>query len=178
MDKMAEEARSQMPSAAETRVAPIRPGMPVDKPDWDAGLNGSEHPETARLRIEQAYVQSIAGLKRESLDKSYAYLSGLIDKAREELVHARSASNEVRRAALQQHLDELVAYSAGHGISVKLPNRNGEALGQSLANFYVVEEIPAFLGEVKFMIDLWCDQGLIKSHDEMLALTGLADRAG
>ena len=173
---MAEEARTQMPSAADHRVAPIRPGMPVDKSAWGADLSGGEHPETARLRIEQGYVQSIAGLKRESLDNSYAYLSELIDKAKEELVHARSATNEVRRAALQQHLDELVAYSAGHGINVKPPNRNGSAGSQALANFYVLEEIPTFLGEIKFLIDLWHDQGLIKIHDEMLALTGLAER--
>jgi len=166
-----------MQSAADDRVAPIRPGMQVDQTPWGADFAGGEHPETARLRIEQGYVRSIAGLKRESLDNSYSYLSELIECAKEELVHARSATNEVRRAALQQHIDELVAYSAGHGINVKPPNRNGSALSQALANFYVVEEIPTFLGEIKFLIDLWYDQGLIKVHDEMLALTGLAARA-
>jgi hypothetical protein len=158
------------------KVAVMRPAGHGPSQPWGAEFVTCEHPETARQRIQRDYVETIAGLKRESIDQSYAYLSGLIDKAKEELGHARSATNELRRAALQQHIDELVAYCAGHGITAQLPNRNGDALSQSLASFYVVEEVPAFLGEIKFLIDLWYDQGLTKIHDEMLALTGLAAR--
>jgi hypothetical protein len=158
------------------KVTMMRPAGHVPSQPWAPEFTTCEHPETARQRIQRDYVETIAGLKRESLDQSYTYLTGLIDKAKEELGHARSATNELRRAALQQHIDELVAYCSGHGIAAQLPNRNGDALTQSLASFYVVEEIPGFLGEIKFLIDLWYDQGLAKVHDEMLALTGLAAR--
>ena len=140
---------------------------------WSAAFANCEHPETARLNIQRSYVETIAGLKRHTVDHSYAYLSGLIDKAKEELGHARAASNDLRRATLQQHIDELVAYCSGHGINVRLPNRNGDAEGRSAAHLYVLEEVPAFLGEIKFLIDLWYDGALTKVHDEMLALTGL-----
>lgn len=160
--------------AAGEAVTKMRPAGHRAAEPWSAEFTACEHPETARLRIKQDFIDTIANLKRQSTDQSYQYLSGLIDKAKEELGHARSASNDLRRATLQQHLDELVAYCAGHGISVRMPNRNGDALGQSLAHFYVLDEIPAFLGEIKFLIDLWYDQALNKVHDEMLALTGLA----
>ncbi len=153
---------------AQTRLASEAAREP-----WSAAFAACEHPETARLRIQRDFVETIAKLKRQTTDQSYFYLNGLIDKAKDELSHARSASNDLRRATLQQHIDELVAYCAGHGIRVRLPNRNGDALGESLANFYVLEEIPVFLGEIKFLIDLWYDRAMIKVHDEMLALTGL-----
>lgn len=149
---------------------------PTERPSaepWSAAFTTCEHPETARLHIQRDFIAVISQLKRQSTDQSYQYLSTLIDKAKDELGHARSASNDLRRATLQQHIDELVAYCAGHGINVRLPNRNGEALGQSLAHYYVLDEIPSFLGEIKFLIDLWYDGALAKVHDEMLALTGL-----
>lgn len=156
------------------KIARMRTAEPGAREPWSSAFAGSEHPETARLRIQRDFVETIAGLKRQTTDQSYQYLTGLIEKAKDELGHARSASNDLRRATLQQHIDELVAYCAGHGINVRLPNRNGEALGQTLAHFYVLDEVPAFLGEIKFLIDLWYDGALAKVHDEMLALTGLA----
>lgn len=154
-----------------TRIRPAARGP--DEP-WSSAFTTCEHPETARLHIQRDFVNMIAELKRHTTDQSYNYLTGLIDKAKDELGHARAASNDLRRATLQQHIDELVAYCSGHGISVRPPNRNGEALGQSPAHFYVLDEVPAFLGEIKFLIDLWYDGALTKVHDEMLALTGLA----
>ena len=168
---MSEQARDIANAEAVTRMRPVEQGA---REPWSAAFANCEHPETARLHIQRSYVETIAGLKRQSTDQSYAYLTGLIDKAKEELGHARSASNDLRRATLQQHIDELVAYCSGHGINVRLPNRNGEALGQTLAHYYVLDEVPAFLGEIKFLIALWYDGALTKVHDEMLALTGLA----
>lgn len=154
-------------------VTMLRPTEQETVEPWSAAFANCEHPETARLHIQHSYVETIAGLKRHTIDQSYAYLSGLIDKAKDELGHARAASNDLRRATLQQHIDELVAYCSGHGINVRLPNRNGDATAQSAAHLYVIEEVPAFLGEIKFLIDLWYDGALTKVHDEMLALTGL-----
>ncbi len=135
-----------------------------------------EHPDTARHRIQRDFILSVSGLSREAADRKYAMLIGLIDRAKEELGHARSASNEMRLAAMQQNIDELVAYVAGHGIRPKLPNRNGEGASASMAKFYVLEEIPTFLGELSFLIDLWYEQELSKVHAELLQLTGLAAR--
>jgi hypothetical protein len=168
---MSEQAREISTTETVTRM---RPAEPAAREPWSAAFTTCEHPETARLHVQRDFVEAIAALKRQSTDQSYKYLTALIDKAKDELGHARSASNDLRRATLQQHIDELVAYCAGHGISARLPNRNGEALGQSLAHFYVLDEVPTFLGEIKFLIDLWYDGALAKVHDEMLALTGLA----
>jgi hypothetical protein len=167
---MNDQARDSLKNDSVTMLRPTQ--HEVVEP-WSAAFANCEHPETARLHIQRSYVEAIAGLKRHTVDQSYAYLSGLIDKAKDELGHARAASNDLRRATLQQHIDELVAYCSGHGINVRLPNRNGDALGQSAAHLYVLEEVPAFLGEIKFLIDLWYDGALTKVHDEMLALTGL-----
>jgi hypothetical protein len=168
---MSEQAREIPINEAVTRMRPAEHGA---REPWSSDFARCEHPETARLHIQRGFVETIAGLKRQTIDQSYKYLNGLIEKAKDELAHARSASNDLRRATLQQHIDEMVAYCAGHGINVRLPNRNGDALGQSLAHFYVLDEVPSFLGEIKFLIDLWYDGALTKVHDEMLALTGLA----
>jgi hypothetical protein len=158
----------------EPTAATIKPASGARQtPAWSADFAGSEHPDTARLRLQKGYIETITGLKRESIDLIYAYLQSLLEKAKEELVHARSASNDHRRALLQQHVDELIAYVAGHGMNPKLPTVYGDAKGAALANFYVIEEIPAFLGEVKFLIDLWYQQGLGRVHDEVSALIGL-----
>lgn len=168
---MSEQAREVPTLEAVTRPRPVEPAA---REPWSAAFTTCEHPETARLHIQRDFVETIVGLKRETTDQSYKYLTCLIDKAKDELGHARSASNDLRRATLQQHIDELVAYCAGHGINVRLPNRNGDALSDALAHFYALDEIPTFLGEIKFLIDLWYDGALAKVHDEMLALTGLA----
>jgi hypothetical protein len=148
----------------------------AEKLGFGPDFAGTEHPETARLRIHQEFVDSIIGIKRLTFDQNYAYLCGLLDQAKVELGHARSASNDVRRATLQQHIDEIVAYCSGHGIRPKLPNRNGDKLSEALATFYVIEEIPSFLGEIKLLIDLWYEKQIDKVHEEMLALTGLSAR--
>ena len=145
---------------------------------WGEEFAASEHPDTARHRIQQDYIVAVSNLSRESLDRKYAYCQRLIDRAKEELGHARSASNEMRMAAMQQNIDELVAYLEGYGIRSKLPNRNGENGSVAIASFYVLEEIPAFLGEIGFQIDMWYDTELAKVHDELLKLTGLAARLG
>ncbi len=148
------------------------PGGPANTVAWSSNFAGSEHPETARLRLQRDYIDTITCLKRERADQTYAYLSSLIDKAKEELGHARNASNDNRRAMLQQHIDELAAYVTGHGITVRLPNRQPGA-AETAQGFYVVEEIPVFFGEIKFLIDLWYDKHLAKVHDEVSALVGL-----
>jgi hypothetical protein len=143
---------------------------------WSQDFATGEHPDTARHRIQQEFVLAVSALSRETLDRKYAYLQRLIDRAKEELGHARSASNEMRMAAMQQNIDELVAYVDGYGIRAKLPNRNGENGSIAISSFYVLEEIPYFLGELTFQIDVWYDTELAKVHDELLKLTGLAAR--
>jgi hypothetical protein len=159
-------------ASAPDKVSAIKPA-PKQSLAWGPDFAGSEHPDTARLKLQKGYIETITGLKRESIDLTYTYLQTLLESAKEELAYARSASNDHRRALLQQHVDELIAYVAGHGMNPKLPTVYGDAKGAALANFYVIEEVPAFLGQVKFMIDLWYQQGLAKVHDEVAALIGL-----
>ncbi|MFN4114172.1 MAG: hypothetical protein ACK4GD_09545 [Sphingomonadaceae bacterium] len=164
----------------------IEAAVPADKPECaaraevgalrSAGFAAGEHPDTARHRIQHDFIMQATSLSREAVDRRYAYLTRLVERAKEELGHARSASNEMRMAAMQQNIDELVAYVSGHGIRAKLPNRNGEAGPASAANFFVLGEIPAFLGEMSFLIDLWYEKELAKVHDELLKLTGLVAR--
>lgn len=172
---MSEMSRIEAAAPAEKPDAPRRPkpGLPI-APEGSLG----EHPDTARHRIQHDFIMQVSKLSREAIDRKYAYLTRLVDRAKEELGHARSASNEVRVAAMQQNIDELIAYLSGHGIRAKLPNRNGEAGPASAANFFVLGEIPAFLGEITFLIDLWYEKELTKVHDELLKLTGLAARLG
>ena len=54
---------------------------------------GAEHPETARHRIQHDFIMTISSLSREAIDRKYAYLTRLIERAKEELGHARSANN-------------------------------------------------------------------------------------
>lgn len=169
-----------------TELSKIEPATSADKVaassspragvPWSEEFTACEHPDTARHRIQHQYIMAVSELSRESLDRKYGYLQRLIEKAKEELGHARSASNETRMAAMQQHIDELVAYVESYGIRSTLPNRNGESGSPSIASFYVLEEIPAFLGELNFQIDMWYEGELAKVHDELLKLTGLASR--
>jgi hypothetical protein len=155
-------------TAIKQAAAPARPGVA-----WSSDFVGTEHPDTARLRLQHDYIATITALKRESIDQIYAYLVSLLDKAKEEMAHARSSTNDHRRGLLQQHVDELIAYVEGHGMNPKLPTVYGDAKGEAQANFYVIEEVPAFLGQVKFMIDLWYQKGLAKVHDEVAVLMGM-----
>ncbi|WP_284126510.1 hypothetical protein [Parerythrobacter aestuarii] len=143
---------------------------------WSQDFATSEHPDTARHRIQREYIMAVTELPRGNLERKYAYLQQLISRAKEELGHARSANNEHRMAAMQQNIDELVAYVSGYGIRANLPNRNGENGSTAIASFYVLEEIPTFLGELGFLIDRWYEEELAGIHDELLKLTGLAGR--
>ena len=141
---------------------------------WNQGFHGSEHPETAALRVRKEYVEKMIALKRENMDHVYAYLTALIDKAKEELGHARSggSSGDHRRQALKQHIDEIAAYLKGQALEVPLPSTYGE-VGGALRHHYVLEEVPAFFGQVKCVLDQWFDSHLIAVYDEMLTLVNL-----
>ena len=63
--------------------------------DWQQGFWGSEHPETAALRVQKDYVDTMIALKRENMDRVYLYLTSLLDKAKEELGLARSELHSI-----------------------------------------------------------------------------------
>lgn len=138
--------------------------------DWLRGMQGAEHPESTRLRIEKEYIDNITALRRENIDGVYEYLNALIDKVKEELAHTRSSSNDLRRAALGQHIDEISAYLVRHGIEMSPPNKYGEQYGAAARDFYVLEEIPHFIGEIKCIIDQWRAKQLDALYDELLQL--------
>ena len=142
---------------------------------WDPGFHGSEHPETAALRVRKEYVEKMIALKRENMDHVYAYLTGLVDKAKEELGHARSGgtSGDHRRLALKQHIDEIAAYLKGQGLDVAPPRTYADIGEAALGNHYVIEDVPPFFGRVKCVLDQWFDSHLIAVYDEMLTLVNL-----
>lgn len=142
---------------------------------WAQAFQGSEHPDTARLRIRQEQTDRITALKRENIDNIYSYLEGLIDKAKEELQHCRSSSNDHRRAMLRQHLEEIIAYLGGHNIGVNEPARYDKKSGGFEEGMFVLDGVPTFLGEVKCIIDQWHGQILSKVHDEVSQLVELND---
>lgn len=80
------------------------------------------------------------------MDRVYEYLTGLLDKAKEELQHARSGSNDLRRAALRQHVDEIVAYLKGQALDVVPPPRYDDTAPPALRGTYVLDEVSGFLG--------------------------------
>lgn len=137
---------------------------------WGQGFAGSEHPETAAIRVQKEYVDKMIALKRENMDRVYAYLSALIERGREELQHARGANNEHRRAALKQQIDEIVAYLKGQAIDISAPPVYGDEGGAQFRGFYVLDEIPGFFGQVKCVLDQWYDSHLIAVYDEMVIL--------
>ena len=150
--------------------------MIQDQPsNWDAGFHGSEHPKTASIRVRKEYVEKMIALKRENMDHVYAYLTELLDKAKEELGHCRSggSSGDHRRLALRQHVDEIAAYMKGQGLDIPLPSTYGEEAGAALAEHYRLEEVPPFFGRVKCTLDQWFDSHLIAVYDEMLTLVSL-----
>ena len=100
---------------------------------WSQGFWGSEHPQTAALRVKKDYVDKMIALKRENMDRVYEYLTGLLDKAKEELHHARSGSNDLRRAALRQHVDEIIAYLKGQALDVVAPGRYDDSASRRCA---------------------------------------------
>jgi hypothetical protein len=154
--------------------------MIQDNPaDWSQGFHGSEHPETARLRVEKDYIEQMIALKRETMDRSYAYLTGLLDKAKEELGHARSGgqSAEHRRLALRQHVDEIAAYLRGHSMKVDLPETYSAETNPALKGHYMLEAVPRYFGQVQCELDQWYDSHLIALFDEMVVLTRLKPKS-
>ncbi len=148
--------------------------MIQDNPsNWSQGFWGSEHPQTAALRVKKDYVDTMIALKRENMDRVYAYLMGLLEKAKEELGHARSGSNDLRRAALRQHVDEIAAYLKGQALDVAPPSRYGDDAAPGLRGTYVLDEVAGFFGRVKCVLDQWYDSHLIALYDEMVTLMNL-----
>lgn len=137
---------------------------------WGQGFSGSEHPETAAIRVQKEYVDTMIALKRENMDRVFLYLTGLIERAKEEMQHARGTNNEHRRAALKQQVDEIVAYLKGQAIDLDPPSVYGDEGGAAFRGSYVLEEIPAFFGQVKCVLDQWYDSHLIAVYDEMVTL--------
>lgn len=140
--------------------------------EFSQGFWGSEHPDTAALRVQKDYVDTMISLKRENMDRIYAYINALLDKAKEELGHSRSggSSGDGRRMALKQHVDEIAAYLKGQALDVQLPPTYGERGGANLAHHYVLEEVPAFFGRVKCVLDQWYDSHLLAVYDEVVIL--------
>jgi hypothetical protein len=130
---------------------------------------GSEHPDTARLRVQQDYVDKMIALKRENMDRVSQYIDDLLAKAKEELGHARSGSNELRKLALAQHINEIVAYLKGQAIEIQPPAIQGEGARAG----YNLEEVPGFFGRVRCVLDQWHDTHMIELYDEMVTLVKL-----
>ena len=72
---------------------------------WGQGFAGSEHPETAAIRVQKEYVDKMIALKRENMDRVYAYLSALIERGRVE-------SDEARRIAIYRDMQQKVVADA------------------------------------------------------------------
>lgn len=140
--------------------------------EFSQGFWGSEHPDTAALRVQKDYVDTMISLKRENMDRIYAYINALLDKAKEELGHSRSGggSGDARRMALKQHVDEIAAYLKGQALDVQLPAVYGERGGAQLAQHYVLEDVPTFFGRVKCVLDQWYDSHLLSVYDEVVIL--------
>ena len=140
--------------------------------DWSQGFWGSEHPETAALRVQKEYVDTMVSLKRENMDRIYAYLTGLMEKAKEELGMARSGgqSADGRRQALKQHIDEIAAYLKAQALEVDLPRTHAVPEGSTAPGHYVLEDVPPFFGRVKCVLDQWYDSHLLSLYDEVLML--------
>ncbi len=139
---------------------------------WSQGFHGSEHPETAAIRVQKEYVDTMIALKRENMDRIYGYIIALLDKAKEELGHSRSggSSGDGRRMALRQHVDEIASYLKGQALDIDLPPTYGEAGGAQLRDHYVLDQVPAFFGRVKCVLDQWYDSHLLAVYDEVVIL--------
>lgn len=140
---------------------------------WNQGFWGSEHPDTAALRVKKDYVDTMIALKRENMDRVYAYLTGMIEKAKEELQHARGSNADHRRHALRQQIDEIVAYLKGQALDVPPPPKYGPEAGTGYAGTYNLDEISDFFGRVKCVADQWFDSHLIAVYDELVTLINL-----
>jgi len=151
--------------------------MQLDNPiAWPRDLQGSEHPETARLRLGKETIDQLLAIKREGMDNIYRYINELADKAKQELEHARSASNDHRKTLLTQHIDELVAYLHGHNIELDPPRHavlDGEKKG---TRSYVLDDVSRFFGQVRCDVDQWHSNHLAKVLTEISILQNLQER--
>lgn len=140
--------------------------------EFSQGFWGSEHPDTAALRVQKDYVDTMVALKRENMDRIYLYLTGLVDKAKEELGMARSGgqSADARRHALKQHVDEIASYLHAQGLQVELPRMHHPQEGGAVIGHYVLDDVPPFFGRVKCVLDQWYDSHLLALYDEVLML--------
>ena len=137
--------------------------------DFGQAFWGSEHPDTARLRVQQDYVDKMIALQRENRDRVSQDVADLMAKAKEELGHARSGSNELRKIALAQHIDETVSYLCGQGIEIEAPETRAEGGRQS----YLLESVPACFGRGRCVLDQWHASHMIELYDEMVTLVKL-----
>ena len=140
--------------------------------EFSQGFWGSEHPETAALRVQKDYVDTMIALKRENMDRVFLYLTGLLDKAKDELGLARSGggSGDSRRMALRQHVDEIASYLKGQALDIERPPTYPEAAGAAYKGHYILEEVPVFFGQVKCVLDQWYDNHLLAVYDEVVIL--------
>ena len=151
--------------------------MKQDNPlTWSRDLQGSEHPETARLRLGKETIDQLTAIKRESMDNIYKYINKLVDKAREELVHSRSSSNDHRKTLLAQHIDELVAYLKGHNFELDLPRLASTGSEGKAARSYVLDDVAGFFGQVRCLVDQWHSDHLAKVLKEVAILQNLQER--
>jgi hypothetical protein len=143
---------------------------------WPLDLQGSEHPETARLRLGKEAIDQLLAIKRESMDNIYKYISDLLDKAKDELQHARAASNDHRRILLTQHIDELIAYLHGHNIELEAPRHSLTEGDKKGTRSYVLDDVSRFFGEVRCVVDQWHSNHLAKVLTEIAILQNLQER--
>ena len=152
--------------------------MKQDNPiAWSRDLQGSEHPETARLRLGKEMIDQLLAIKRENMDNIYRYINDLIDKAKEELQHARASSNDHRKTLLAQHIDELVAYLHGHNIEIDPPQQASLDGDKKAARSYVLDDVSGFFGQVRCLVDQWHSDHLAKVLKEVAILQNLQERA-
>jgi hypothetical protein len=151
--------------------------MKQDNPmAWPRELQGSEHPETARLRLGKETIDQLTAMKRESMDNIYRYINELVEKAKEELQHARSSSNDHRKTLLAQHVDELIAYLKGHNFELAPPRREECGDDQKGPRTYLLDDVPAFFGQVRCLVDQWHSDHLAKVLKEVAILQNLQER--
>ena len=151
--------------------------MKQDNPmTWSRDVQGSEHPETARLRLGKETIDQLTAMKREGMDNIYRYINDLVEKAKEELQHARSSSNDHRKTLLAQHIDELAAYLKGHNIELDLPRLASAGSEGKAARSYVLDDVSGFFGQVRCIVDQWHSDHLAKVLKEVSILQNLQER--
>jgi len=100
--------------------------------DFGQAFWGSEHPDTARLHVQQDYVDKMIALKRENMYR-------------------------------------VVSYLRGQGIEIEAPESRTEGGRRS----FLLEDVPAFFGRVRCVLDQWHASHMIELYDEMVTLVKL-----